>query len=191
MKSGSFSNSASPELSDRGLVSEAAPDLSRRGWALGLVATSVLAGCGFKLRGSQNFAFSTIAIGPNPGGAVVQELRRSFGGAVKVLATDVPQTQAQVLLKVLGEQREKVVVGVNSSGQVREFQLRLRVRFRLDTPQGRELIDDTEIVQQRDISYSETAALAKETEEALLFRDMQSDVAQQIQRRLAAVKQIQ
>ena len=104
---------------------------------------------------------------------------------------DEPPTQAQVVLKVLGEQREKVVVGVYSSGQVREFQLRLRVRFRLDTPQGRELIDDAEIVQQRDISYSETAALAKETEEALLFRDMQSDIAQQIQRRLAAVKQIQ
>jgi len=64
------------------------------------------------------------------------------------------------------------------------------VRFRLDTPQGQELIEDTEIIQQRDISYSETAALAKETEEALLYRDMQSDIAQQIQRRLAAVKQI-
>jgi LPS-assembly lipoprotein len=122
---------------------------------------------------------------------VVEELRRSFGGAVQVLDADAPQAQAQVVLKILGEQREKAVVGMNTSGQVREFQVRLRVRFRLDTPQGRELIDDTEIMQQRDISYSETAALAKETEEALLFRDMQSDIAQQIQRRLAAVKQIQ
>jgi len=187
-----------PALSPMAVTSDAsgglpavAPGWSRRSWVAALVVTSLLAGCGFKLRGSQDYAFSSIAIGPNPGGAVVQELRRSFGGAVQVLAADVPQTQAQVLLKVLGEQREKVVVGVNSSGQVREFQLRLRVRFRLDTPQGRELIEDNEIVQQRDISYSETAALAKETEEALLFRDMQSDIAQQIQRRLAAVKQIQ
>jgi LPS-assembly lipoprotein len=44
-------------------------------------------------------------------------------------------------------------------------------------------------MQQRDISYNESAALAKETEEALLYRDMQSDIAQQIQRRLAALKQ--
>ncbi len=190
MKSGLFPVTVSPEVSGRlpGLAPEM--DVSRRSWALALLASGVLAGCGFKLRGSQNFAFTSIAIGPNPGGGVVQELRRSFGGAVQVLGVDVPQTQAQVVLKVLGEQREKLVVGVNASGQVRELQLRLRVRFRLDTPQGRELIDDTEIVQQRDISYSETAALAKETEEALLFRDMQSDIAQQIQRRLAAVKQI-
>ena len=172
-------------------VMSSTSNLSRRTLGAALLATGLLAGCGFKLRGSQNYAFTSIAIGPNPGGAVVQELRRSFGGAVQVLATDAPPTQAQVVLKVLGEQREKVVVGVNSSGQVREFQLRLRVRFRLDTPQGKELIDDTEIMQQRDISYSETAALAKETEEALLYRDMQSDIAQQIQRRLAAVKQIQ
>lgn len=168
-----------------------ASNLSRRSVVATLLAAGLLAGCGFKLRGSQNFAFTSIAILPSPGSAVVQELRRSFGGAVKVLGADVPVTQAQVVLKVLGEQREKVVVGLNSSGQVREFQLRLRVRFRLDTPQGKELIEESEIMQQRDISYNESAALAKETEEALLFRDMQSDIAQQIQRRLAAVKQFQ
>jgi len=165
--------------------------VSRRSVGTALLAAGLLAGCGFKLRGSQNFAFTSIAIGPNPGGAVVEELRRSFGGAVKVIAADAPVTQAQVVLKVLGEQREKVVVGVNSSVQVLEFQLRLRVRFRLDTPQGKELIQETEISQQRDVSYSETAALAKETEMANLYRDMQIDIAQQIQRRLAAVKQFQ
>ncbi|MDR3369093.1 LPS assembly lipoprotein LptE [Rhodoferax sp.] len=166
-------------------------NLPRRSLVVALVATSLLAGCGFKLRGSQNFAFSSIAIQPDPGGAVVQELRRSFGGTVQVLSTDVPVAQAQVVLKILGEQREKVVVGVNSSGQVLEFQLRLRVRFRLDTPQGKELIAENEIMQQREVSYSESAALAKETEMANLYVDMERDIAQQIQRRLAAVKQFQ
>lgn len=165
--------------------------LTRRSLCVVLMTTGLLAGCGFKLRGQQNFAFSSIAILPNSGGAVVQELRRSFGGTVQVLGDDVPVAQAQVVLKLLGEQREKVVVGVNASGQVREFQLRLRVRFRLDTPKGKELIAENEISQQRDISYNESAALAKETEEAMLYRDMQSDIAQQIQRRLASVKQFQ
>jgi LPS-assembly lipoprotein len=49
------------------------------------------------------------------------------------------------------------------------------------------IVPDT-IVQLRDISYNESYALAKETEEAQLYRDMQSDVVQQILRRLAAVK---
>ena len=80
------------------------------------------------------------------------------------------------------------MVGVNASGQVREFQLRIRVRLKLSTPQGKELIPEDEILLQRDISYNESAALAKEAEENLLYRDMQSDITQQILRRLAAVK---
>jgi hypothetical protein len=59
---------------------------------------------------------------------------------------------------------EKVVVAQNSSGQVQEFQLRMTVRFRLRTPAGKELIADAELLQQRDISFSESAVLAKEAE---------------------------
>jgi LPS-assembly lipoprotein len=77
---------------------------------------------------------------------------------------------------------------VNVSGQVREFQLRLRVRLSVRTAKGRAITVDDEIVQRRDISYNESAALAKEAEEALLFRDMQTDIVQQILRRLAAVQ---
>jgi LPS-assembly lipoprotein len=150
-----------------------------------------LAGCGFKLRGAQTFAFQTIAIMPTPGGAVAQQLRRSFGSDVQVLAADAPANQAQLVLEVTSEQRDKVVVGVNSSGQVREFQLRLRVSLRLSTAGGKELINGDQILQQRDMSYNETAALAKEAEELLVFRDMQTDIVQQILRRLAAVQATQ
>nr|MDP2192039.1 LPS assembly lipoprotein LptE [Rhodoferax sp.] len=152
------------------------------------LATLALGGCGFKLRGSQNFSFSTLAVTPHPGGAVAIELRRSFGSAVRVLAPDEPLDKAQVVLDILQEQREKTVVGVNSSGQVREFQLRIRVKFRVRTPQGKELAPDSEILQQRDISFNETAVLAKEFEEVLLYRDMQTDIVQQLIRRLASVK---
>ena len=95
--------------------------------------------------------------------------------------------KADVILDVTTERREKVVVSRNSSGQVREFQLRLRFGFKLRTPQDKELIPTTEILQQRDISFNESAVLAKESEEALLYREMQSDIVQQIMRRLAAV----
>jgi LPS-assembly lipoprotein len=96
--------------------------------------------------------------------------------------------QAEVILDALADQREKTVIGSSSAGQVREFQLRLRFSFKLRTPQDKELIEQAEILQQRDISYNESAALAKEAEEALLYRDMQSDLVQQIMRRLAAIR---
>jgi LPS-assembly lipoprotein len=91
-------------------------------------------------------------------------------------------------LDILEDVREKVVVGMNASGQVREFELRMRLRFRLRTPKGEELIPASVIAQHRNISFNESAVLSKETEEALLYRDMQADVVQQLLRRLASVK---
>jgi LPS-assembly lipoprotein len=41
------------------------------------------------------------------------------------------------------------------------------------------------------MSFDETQVLAKEAEEALLYRDMQGDLVQQIMRRLAAIKPAQ
>lgn len=146
-----------------------------------------LSGCGFRLRTSENFAFSTLAVLPNPGGPLAIELRRTMGAAVRVLTPDTDLRQAQVVLDILQEQREKIVVGVNSSGQVREFQLRIRVKFRVRTPQGDELAPEVEILQQRDISFNESAVLGKEVEEAFLYRAMQSDIVQQLTRRLVTV----
>jgi LPS-assembly lipoprotein len=95
-----------------------------------------------------------------------------------------------VILDILQELRQKTVVGVNASGLVREFQLRLQLRFRLRTPGGEELLAPTQLEQTRDISFNESVVLAKESEEALLYRDMQADILQQVLRRLAAVKSI-
>ncbi|HWI82891.1 LPS assembly lipoprotein LptE [Ramlibacter sp.] len=155
-------------------------------------AATLLAGCGFQLRQAPNFAFSSIYVATPAGSSLTKELRRSIGSADKVRMIEDPaaQAQAQVVLDVLGEQREKVVVGLTPTGQVREFQLRMRFRFRLRTPQGKELIPETELLQQRDISFNESAVLAKEAEENLLYRDMQTDIVQQLMRRLAAVQTI-
>ena len=150
-----------------------------------------LSGCGFKLRGSLNFAFESIAVNPATGGQVAAELRRALASNVRLVGVDAPAGAtgpAQVVLDVVSEQREKTVVGVNAAGQVREFQLRIRVKFKLRSAQGKALIEETELLQQRDISFNESAALAKETEEALLYRDMQTDIVQQLMRRLAAIK---
>ncbi len=153
---------------------------------LAAAAPLALSACGFKLRGAPDFSFKTIAIGSAEASSLGNELKRSIasGGAVQVL----PVAQAQVVLDVLTDQREKVVVGLNASGQVREFQLRIRFRFRLRTPDGKELIPSTELLQQRDISFNESAVLSKEAEENLLYRDMQTDIVQQLMRRLAAIK---
>jgi len=163
--------------------------MQRRAILVPLAAASFLTACGFQLRQAPVFAFKTIYIGAEPRSPLAGELKRRIAASGAVGLAPAPSPgQAEVVLDVLTEQREKSVVGLNASGQVREFQLRSRLKFRLRTPQGKELIPETEIVQQRDISFTESAALAKEAEEQLLYRDMQTDIVQQLMRRLAAVK---
>lgn len=135
--------------------------------------------------------FSSLYSGFAESSNLGQELRRALeANAVQVITDQRQLKAAQVLLDVLVDQREKTVVGMNASGQVREFQLRVRLKFRLRDSAGKELIPETELLQQRDISYNETGALAKESEEALIYRSMQSDIVQQALRRLSAVKSI-
>ncbi|MEN9538440.1 MAG: hypothetical protein RLZZ126_675 [Pseudomonadota bacterium] len=143
------------------------------------LALGVLGGCGFQLRGEQKYNFDSIHVNAPQNGPVAQDLRRMLGERVR--------EPAQVRLDILNEQREKTVVGVNATGQVREFQLRIRVSFRLRNARGQDLILDSELLQSRDISFNESAVLAKEAEEVVLYRDMQADLVQQMLRRLAAV----
>jgi len=163
----------------------------RRSWLVSTAALAALslAGCGFELRKAPVFAFKTIAV--LGGSNMVRLLSRNLplGGNVTVLPIE-QKNDAEAILQILSENQERAVLSTNSSGQVREIQLRLRVNFRLVTPGGKELLPSTELQQSRDITYNESAALAKEAEEQLLFRDMQGDIVQQVLRRLAAVKSL-
>ncbi len=162
--------------------------LGRR--SLLVLTSAALAGCGFKLREAPVFAFKSISVPGNT--RFVNQVRRNLAsaGSVQVVPPANPgeDPSAEAILDILAELRERSVVSTTASGGVRELALRLRVRLRLRTPLVRELLAPSEIVQSRDISFNETAALAKEGEEALLYRDMENDIAQQMLRRLAAVR---
>ena len=159
---------------------------------LGSLGALGLSGCGFELRRAPEFAFASLFTRFAQGSPLGAEFNRSLAqaGTVEVITDPALLDRAEAVLDVLSEQRERAVVGQGTVGQVREFQLRLRVRFRLRSGQGRELIEETELLQQREISFSESQALAKESEEQLLFRDMQKEMVVLLMLRLAAVKKL-
>jgi LPS-assembly lipoprotein len=166
--------------------------LRRLTWLLACGALVWLAGCGFELRQTPNFAFRTVFSTVPINSPIGMQLHRSLSasGQVQVI-TDARQIErAQIIFDQLAEVREKVVVGRTSAGAIREYQLRLRYRFRVRTLEGKELIPDTELQLNRDINFNETGALSKESEESLLYRDMENDLVQQIQRRLSALRQL-
>ncbi len=165
--------------------------MQRRLLLCGFSATA-LSACGFKIRGGATFNFNSLLVSSatSPPGVTALQLLRTLinNGQLSVIIDPGQKAKTQAHLEVLGEARERVVVGISSAGQVREFQLRSRLRFRVRSTAGQDLIADSEIVQQRDISYSESAALSKEAEEARLYQDMQNDIVQQVLRQLAAIK---
>ena len=159
-----------------------------RSLALALLITTVLAGCGFKLRSSQDLPFATIAVTPEKGKGVAVDLMRYLGPIVRPVAPDAQGQLPDVILDILEEVPEKVAVGVKACGQVVEYDLRLKLRFKLRTAKGVELIPVSTLEQHRSLSFNSTAVLSKDAEEAMLYRDMQSECVQQLMRRLAAVK---
>lgn len=164
--------------------------MMQRRLILALGVALALTGCGFQLRGAPDLAFESIYINVGETSPIGNELKRSLASLpeLRVVTDPAEQASAEVVLDIQSEAREKSVVGMNTSGQVTEFQLRSRVQFRLRTPKGKELIGSTELLLHRDVSFNESAVLAKEAEEGLMYRDMQSDIVQQLIRRLAAVK---
>ena len=156
-----------------------------------MVATAVmLSACGFQLRGSNgqaNLPFRTIYVAIPDTSSLGNELKRYIRASGETAVATEPQT-AQAIVELLSETREKVILSLNTQGRVREYALLYKVRFRVKDNKDNELLAPTEITLKRNISFNEAQVIAKEKEEELLYRDMQSDLVQQILRRLAALK---
>jgi LPS-assembly lipoprotein len=145
-----------------------------------------LAGCGFQLRGSADLPFRTLFAAFPPGSTTATEFARMLrGGGTRLV--DRPQ-DAEARLDVLEERREKEIVGFSGTGRPREYQIRLLFTFRVVDAQETELVPPTQLILRRDITTTDTQYVAKEQEEALLYRDMQRDLVQQLLRRLAAAR---
>jgi len=144
-----------------------------------LAASAMLAGCGFHLRGPQPLAFSTLHVSVSEFSDLGSAIRRKVENSGTTTVTEN------------ANERGREILSLTSSGTVREYQLTQRIRFRLIDNKNVELIPPTNISGQREYTFDDEEVLGKEQEEALLYRDMQADLVQQIMRRLAAYRRPQ
>ena len=152
-----------------------------------LTVAVLLAACGFQLRGSTELPFRTLWVGFSEASPLGTEFKRYIrSGTSTELVTDPAKAEAK--LQVLSESRDKEILSLDSTGQVREYTLYYIFVFKVDDGKGRDFIAPTRITLKRDITVDNNTILAKQAEEDLLYRDMQSDLVQQLLRRLAAVK---
>jgi LPS-assembly lipoprotein len=170
---------------------------------LGLGATAVgtlgLAGCGFQLRRSYDMAFKTVQLTGFAGNsALAAELARALeASGVKVVDSTLEATQAassatvprtHIVIEGLADSKSVLVGAMTAYGQMRDELANTLVRFQVRRGDGSILLPPADVALAQDISYNEKDALAKQDEIAKLNRTMQTDIVNQIMRRLAAIR---
>ncbi len=158
-----------------------------RAVVVAVLALLTLVGCGFHLRGSYALPYESMFVNlPDYsviGAAVKRAIRSSGTTRLALTASD-----AEVTLQPGTEYRDRVILSVSSSGRVSELRLRYLYPYRVIDAKGRDVVPPESIELVRDLTYDDSNILAKQQEEALLWRDMENDLVQQLMRRLGAVK---
>ena len=151
-----------------------------------LLVLSAVAGCGFHLRGAADLPFSSVYVPAATSGIALDLARNIRAGTNVKLVEDAKQADA--IVELTSETRGKEILSLTGAGRVREFRLRYRVGFRVHDGKGHEFVPQSTLELTRDVTFNDSQVLAKESEEQLLYRDMQSDMVQQIMRRLASAQ---
>ena len=152
--------------------------------ALAAALALVLGACGFHLRGSASVPFETLYI-PQAKSGIGLDLKRNIEANTSAKIIEDPR-KAQALLAIAQEARGKQILSLTGAGRVREYKLTYTIRFRVHDGKGGEFVGPSVVELAREMTYLDTRILAKESEEQLLFRDMQNQAVQLILRRIAA-----
>ena len=152
---------------------------------LAIAAAATLAACGFHRRIAQPLNYERIALtGFADRSTMADEIRRALPSTAHIAANVL---ESQVVIEAIEDTQKTTVEASTAFGQVRELELHVKLRYRVLDPNGTELLPLADVERFRDMTYDEKDALAKDTELKALYRDMQSDMAYQLIRVLAAV----
>ncbi len=154
-----------------------------------LFIAMTLSSCGFHLRGQAAIPYKSLFVETIGYSTFANDLERAIrsGSETKIARN---RGEAEAVLKIIGESKERYILSLSAGGKVREFELRYKVAYRLTDLAGNDLAPPGEIFLRRDMTYDDTQVLAKESEEALLYRDMKTDAVQQMLRRLSVAKPV-
>lgn len=153
--------------------------------ALAFALAVALGGCGFQLRGTADLPFETLYMPPAVTPGIALDLKRNIQAGTRTTVVD-DMKKADAVLEFAQELRDRQILSLASTGRVNEFRLRYLVTFRVHDGKGGEFVPSSTVILTRDVTYNDADVLSKQTEEQLLYRDMQFDMVQLIMRRLAA-----
>ncbi|MEQ8486100.1 MAG: LPS assembly lipoprotein LptE [Pseudomonadales bacterium] len=150
-----------------------------------LVLAVTASGCGFQLR-SWDIASSieSAYLTASPRNAFEAPLRQALRQAG--IAEAATPGEATVVVTLLEDRRERRSVSVSSQARAAEYEVSVGVRFQVEDAQGRDLIPDQWLERQRVFRIDRDNIVGSSEEQALLEREMEADLVQQILRSLNA-----
>lgn len=185
-------------------------------WAVTLAFVIALGGCGFQLQGETPLPFNTLYIGVPENTQFGADLRRAIKAAspnVKLIEpSEVVLTvkdfndeedmdnryiiaqrkqykaarMAQARFEIVSSLQNTRQVSLNAQGQVEEFELMLKITFRIVDANRQYVLNDTTLTAIRSLPFDPRFVQAKESEQASLYKDMYRSMVTRILRRITA-----
>jgi len=144
-----------------------------------------LAGCGFHLRGAEPLPFKSAFVEAGAQSALAPLLNEAFKEQGKLAPT---ADEAVLRVRLTSESRNKTILTLSGAGRVLEYRLEYKVTASVADTFGVEVAAPFTIQLTSDFSYSDEQVLAKQAEEATLYRAMEQEALRQIVRRLSYLK---
>ncbi len=150
-------------------------------------ALLVLTSCGFHVRGHSNapvqLAFQSIYLRTVNESPFVEDLRKTLTlNKVKVAES---ADEATITLDIISEATDKQILSLSAAGKVLEYELRYRVTLSAYDNQLVFWLPTAEVSMNRTMAYDDSQVLAKEQEQALIYKEMRTDAVAQVMRRLS------
>lgn len=157
-------------------------------YLLSCILYLLLTSCGFHLRGSVQLPpqMDVVYIQGGGDGLMVQELRRALNASGARLVNEVGEANA--ILEILRADQERRVLSVGSSARVQEYELNYTVEFAVLRRDGSVLVPEQSVRIRRDYRYDENDVLGKSSEEDLIRKEMERDMAHTMMRKMRAGK---
>jgi LPS-assembly lipoprotein len=152
-----------------------------------VVLTALLTACGFHLRGNYQppeFLHAITLRTPANSYDFTTEMRLAL-----TRSNIIPQG-GEVLLDVTRENMVRQTSTVDSSAKAAEYTLTYTVNFRLCDSAGMALCPLQSVILRRSYQYDTTNIVGKSTEEDTLLHELRIDAAQQIIRKITALKAV-
>ena len=149
-----------------------------------------LTACDFHMRGHNSMqvklAFQSVFLRTASDTPFTTDLRKALV-LNKVALTDSAD-EATITLEIISEASDKQILSLSAAGKVTEYNLRYRVTISAYDSGLAYWLPTSDVALNRTMTYDDSQVLAKEQEQAVLYKDMRTDAVAQVLRRLSRAK---